>query len=71
MEDKYGLMDRFMKECSRIIWLMDLEDLFIPMEIITKGNGLMISQTVEEYSNIQMVVGMLESGFRIINTVMV
>lgn len=39
LEDRYGLMDRFMKECGIRIWQMGKEDSFIQEVMYTKGNG--------------------------------
>lgn len=68
---KYGKMDQSMKDIGRIIWLMVLEDLFIPMVMCILVNGRMIEQMGKE--NIYQIMGLsiLEIGRMISNLDMV
>ena len=38
-ENKFGQMDLSMKDTGVMIWLMEEEDLFMPMEMFSKDHG--------------------------------
>lgn len=67
MENKYGKMDRFMKETGKMIWPMVKEDSSILVEMSMKETGSMIKLKEKEFICILMVQVIQVNGIRINN----
>lgn len=67
VENKYGKMVPSTKAIGKMIWLMEMVDLFNLEEIAIKVNGLMIKHREKEYIITTMVLLTLENGTMINN----
>jgi hypothetical protein len=64
-ENRYGKMVQFTKDIGKMIWRMEMADLFNLEVIAIKVNGLMIRLRAREFTIIMMVLLIRENGIMI------